>query len=101
MSKLYINPLGLGKTLIETEVSDDCELCNDPPFAVWKLPRSKEWAENISKALKGKKAGAGQKAATEAAKIYNTGKKRPKHAKLMRKRYEDGHTLFGNRKIDA
>ena len=91
MSKIYIDPLNLGPIFIDTKDFSQCEENNVPsPCEVWKLPRHEEWKKNISKALKGKKAGAGQIAATKASAKANRGKKRPEHSKLMKERYEKG-----------
>ena len=95
MSKIYIDPLNLGPIFIDTKDFSQCEENNVPsPCEVWKLPRHEEWKKNISKALKGKKAGAGQIAATKASAKANRGKKRPEHSKLMRERYEKGELFM-------
>ena len=64
MSKIYINPLNLGAVLIDTEDFSQCEQ--------WKYnPRYNELG-------------------CEAARLENTGKKRPEHSKLMKEYYEQG-----------
>ena len=88
MSKIYIDPLNLGAVLIDTKDFSQCEVDNVPSLCeVWKLPRTKEWRENISKALKGKQP---QNCEANLKKmiILNTGKKRPEHSKLMKDKYK-------------
>ena len=93
MSKIYIDPLNLGPVLIDTKDFSQCEVDNVKPWP-WGfkkgVPHKKSHCKRISKALKGKKAGAGQIAATKAAAKVNKGKKRPEHSKLMKERYEKG-----------
>ena len=89
MSKIYIDPLNLGPILIDTEDFSQCEVDNVPSLCeVWKLPRTKEWRENISKALKGKKP-KNCEANLKKMIILNTGKKRPEHSKLMKDKYKN------------
>jgi len=63
MSKIYINPLNLGAVLIDTEDFSQCE----------------QWKRNFYSEL-----------GCEAARLENTGKKRPEHSKLMKEYYEQG-----------
>ncbi len=64
MSKIYIDPLNLGPILIDTKDFSQCEQ--------WKHnPRYNELG-------------------CEAARLENTGKKRPEHSKLMKEYYEQG-----------
>ena len=94
MSKIYINPLNLGAVLIDTEDFSQCEVDNVPSLCeVWKLPRTKEWRENISKALKGKKP-KNCEANLKKMIILNTGKKRPEHSKLMKNKYKNGELFM-------
>ncbi len=92
MSKIYIDPLNLGPVLIDTEDFSQCEENNYPlSWGFQKgVPHTKAHCKKISEALKGKKAGSGQIAATKAAAKTNKGKKRPEHSKLMKERYEKG-----------
>ena len=96
MSKIYIDPLNLGPILIDPKDFSQCEVDNyTVPWGFQKgVPHTKAHCKNISKALKGKKAGAGQIAATKAAAKANKGKKRPEHSKLMRERYEKGELFM-------
>ena len=97
MSKIYIDPLNLGPVLIDTKDFSQCEVDNVKPWP-WGfkkgVPHKKSHCKRISKALKGKKAGAGQIAATKAAAKVNKGKKRPEHSKLMKERYEKGELFM-------
>ena len=63
MSKIYIDPLNLGAVLIDTEDFSQCE----------------QWKRNFYTEL-----------GCEAARLENTGKKRPEHSKLMKEYYEQG-----------
>ena len=68
MSKIYINPLNLGAVLIDTEDFSQCE--------PWKHnPRYNELG-------------------CEAARLENTGKKRPEHSKLMKDKYKNGELFM-------
>ena len=64
MSKIYIDPLNLGPILIDTKDFSQCT----------------PWKDNPRYSELG----------CEAARLENTGKKRPEHSKLMRQYYEQG-----------
>jgi hypothetical protein len=68
MSKIYIDPLNLGPILIDTEDFSQCTL--------WKYnPRYNELG-------------------CEAARLENTGKKRPEHSKLLKEMYKNGELFM-------
>ena len=84
---MYLNPLGIGGEWIDADPPPNTKV--EPAFEVWKLLRTKEWKENISKAHKGSKkpwSGENLKKAIE----LNTGKKRPEHSKLMKEKFKNG-----------
>ena len=68
MSKIYIDPLNLGPVLIDTKDFSQCT----------------PWKDNPRYSELG----------CEAARLENTGKKRPEHSKLMRERYEKGELFM-------
>ena len=67
MSKIYIDPLTLGPILIDTEDFSQCE----------------QWKRNFYSEL-----------GCEAARLENTGKKRPEHSKLMKNKYKNGELFM-------
>ena len=67
MSKIYIDPLNLGAVLIDTEDFSQCE----------------QWKRNFYTEL-----------GCEAARLENTGKKRPEHSKLMKDKYKNGELFM-------
>ena len=97
MSKNIYNPLNLDN-LVPVDYDDMSQCEPDVILLPWGfqkgVPHTKSHCKRISKALKGKKAGAGQIAATKAATIVNTGKKRPEHSKLLKEMYKNGELFM-------